>query len=283
MTTRKHGRQAGDDPTRRPAADLPTPKPSDPEGKDIEMTPSIAVRSPQPAMPAECITVTGEAVRRVAPESAEFLIEVSTSAPTAAHALREIHARTAQIAEALNQVGVQKADVQSISLNVQNLYAPAVPRLPVYSPVQQIATGGMGYGAATAVQHEPQFGMYYANHTLRVTVRDAARAGDAADLCSKAGAMVTGGFSFRPSDESNARRAVLEAAGKDAQSKAEGLAAATGKRIGEPIGITEDFVVSNGMVAALRAAVPFAVGGAAPAAAGELEYYARVTASFRWQ
>jgi uncharacterized protein YggE len=84
-------------------------------------------------------------------------------------------------------------------------------------------------------------------------------------------------------DESSARRAVLEAAGKNAQAKAESLASAAGKRVGEPIGITEDCVVSNGMVAALRSAAPFAVGGAPAGGAGELEYYARVTACFKLQ
>src|ERR1700750_333478 len=35
------------------------------------------------------ITVIGEAVRRIAPETAEFLIEITTSAPNAAQALRD--------------------------------------------------------------------------------------------------------------------------------------------------------------------------------------------------
>ncbi|HUA60668.1 MAG TPA: SIMPL domain-containing protein [Verrucomicrobiae bacterium] len=247
------------------------------------MTPSIAIRTPLPAPPAEGITVTGEAVRRVAPESAEFLIEITASAGSAAHALHEVHGRTGQVADALTHIGVQRADIQSISLNVQNVYSPQVPRLPVYSPVAQIAPGGMAYGAATAMQPEPQFGMYYAHNILRITVRDAAHAGDAADLCTKAGAIVIGGFAFHAADEAAARRAVLEAAGKDAQTRAEGLAAAAGKRVGEPIGITEDVVVSNGMIAALRTAVPWALGASAPTAGGELEYYARVTACFRWQ
>ena len=247
------------------------------------MTPSIAIRTPLPAAPAEGITVTGEAVRRVAPESAEFLIEITTSAATAAHALHEVNGRAGQVADALTHIGVQRADIQSISLSVQNVYAPQVPRLPAYGPLAQIPQGGLTYGAATAMQTEPQFGMYYARNVLRITVRDAARAGDAADLCAKAGAIVTGGFSFHAADEGAARRAVLEAAGKDAQARAEGLAAAAGKHVGEPIGIVEDLVVSNGMIAALRTAVPWTLGAAAPSAGGELEYYARVTASFRWQ
>ena len=75
----------------------------------------------------------------------------------------------------------------------------------------------------------------------------------------------------------------MEAAGKDAKAKAETLAAAAGKKVGEPVGIAEDLVASNGTYAALRSMVPMAFGAGAPLAAGELEYYAKVSASYRFQ
>ena len=62
--------------------------------------------------PMEGVTVIGEAVRRVTPESAEFLIEITTSAPTAAQALRDNQSKTAQVAQAIAPLGVQPADVQ---------------------------------------------------------------------------------------------------------------------------------------------------------------------------
>jgi uncharacterized protein YggE len=102
-------------------------------------------------------------------------------------------------------------------------------------------------------------------------------------MTTKAGATIIGAFSFRVSDEAGARRAALEAAGRDAHAKAESLAAAAGKKVGDPLGITEDFVATNGTVAAIRSAMPFAVGAGAPSSAGELELYARVSASYRFQ
>jgi hypothetical protein len=240
----------------------------------------------------------GEAVRRVAPECAEFLIEISTSAPTAAQALRDNHSRTAQVAEAVGPLGVQRTDIQTISLNVYNLYSPllqglpqALPQpmqpLPLYGGMPQTSQVGQGgyssYGTATAMQPDVQFGSYHVRNTLRVTVRDAGRVGEVVDTTAKAGAAIIGGFSFRVGDEAGARRAALEAAGKDAKAKAEGLAAASGKKVGEPLSVTEDFVATNGTFAALRSAMPFAFGAGAPATAGELEFYARVSASFRFQ
>jgi len=104
--------------------------------------------------------------------------------------------------------------------------------------------------------------------------------GEAADAASKSGATILGAFCLRTSDEAQARRTALEAAGKDARAKAETLAQATGKQLGDAISIAEEVVASNGTYMALRAAMPFAFGAGAPQTAGELEYYARVSARF---
>src|SRR5690349_12539991 len=64
------------------------------------------------------VMVTGEAVWRVAPERAEFLIEITASAPTAAQALQDNQLKTGQVAQAVAPLGVQQADLQTISMNV---------------------------------------------------------------------------------------------------------------------------------------------------------------------
>ncbi|HTS30915.1 MAG TPA: SIMPL domain-containing protein [Bryobacteraceae bacterium] len=233
-----------------------------------------------PQLPREGVTVIGEAVRRVPPESAEFLIEITTSGPTAAHALSESQSRASQIAQALQSMGVQQADLQTVSLNVFNLYAPIMRGLHAGSPTPQI---GPGFSPLTPGQPEVQLGSYHARNVLRVNVRQAGRVGEIVDAVSRAGATVAGSFSFQASDEAAARKAVLEAAGRDARSKAEALAAAAGRQIAEPVSITEDCIVSNGAYAILRAAAPYAFGAGGPQVAGELEYYARVSANFRFQ
>jgi uncharacterized protein YggE len=101
------------------------------------------------------------------------------------------------------------------------------------------------------------------------------------DAVARAGAVIVGSLSVGVSDEAGARRHALEAAGKDARSKADALAVAAGKQVDDAVAITEDIIATNGVYAALRSAVPFAFGAGAPQVAGELEYYARVSASFR--
>src|SRR2546429_518564 len=229
------------------------------------------------------VTVIGEAVWRVPPERAEFLIEITASAPTAAQALHDNQLKSAQVAQAVAPLGVQQADLQTISLNVYNLHRPVLPALPAYGGLPTIGAGGFpAYGAGAApVPAEIQSAVDHARNILRVNVRDPRRLGEIVDVVARAGAVIAGSLSIGVSDEASARRHALEAAGKDARSKAEALAVSTGKQVDDAVAIAEDIVASNGVYAALRSVVPFAFGAGTPEVAGALEYYARVSACFR--
>jgi uncharacterized protein YggE len=237
---------------------------------------------------AEGIAVVGEALRRVPPESVEFLIEITAGGTTGSQATQNHQTKTAQIAQTVSALGVQHGDLQTVSLNVVSGYAPLMQAmmqpLPAYG-VPQIAQGSLGaLAAAPALQPEVQFGAtHQAKSVVRVNVRDAARAGEIADALVAAGATLASGLSYRAGDEAGARKSALDAAVKDARLKAETLAAAVGKKLGDPVGISEDIVASNGGYSALRTQMPWAFGPDTPLAAGQLEYYARVTASFRLQ
>jgi hypothetical protein len=261
-----------------------TPQNSVPEDTKRMSPYGLQPQAQFPLTQREGVTVIGEAVRRVPPENAEFLMEITASAPTAAQALHESQSKTTQVAQALGALGVQPGDIQTISLNVFSLYVPLMQGLPGSSGMPQIGTPGFSpFTTGSVQQPEVQFGSYHARNTLRVNVRQAARVGEIVDAATKAGASVAGAFSFQVADEAAARRALLEAAGRDARAKAETLAAAAGKQVGDPISITEDCILSNGTYTALRSTTPFAFGAGAPQVAGELEYYARVSASFRFQ
>jgi uncharacterized protein YggE len=228
------------------------------------------------------VTVIGEAVWRVPPERAEFLIEIASSAPTAAQALHDNQLKSAQVAQAVAPLGVQQADLQTISLNVYNFYTPALPALSPYGGLS-IGSGGFApYAAGAALAPaEIQSAAYHARNVLRVRVGDPRRLGEIVDAAARAGAVIVGALSVGVSDEASARRHALEAAGKDARAKADALAVAAGKQVDDAVAIAEDIIATNGVYAALRSAAPFAFGAGAPQVAGELEYYARVSASFR--
>jgi uncharacterized protein YggE len=261
--------------------------------EDINVTPTQAFQAQSRQI--EGVAVVGEAVRRVPPESAEFLIEVTVTSTSIAQALRDHTAKLQQVAVAAASVGVQSSDLQTVSMNAYNLYSPGLPGLPSlgsYGGMQQIgpvglnpfasgvATGSQagGYGA----QAEVQFGSYQVRGLIRVLVRELGRLAEVLQNVTRAGAVLSGPLTFRASDESAARRTVLEAAGTDAKVKAETLARSLGKSIGDAVTVTEDILVSNGAYGALRSSMPGVFGsGVVPAAIGELEYYARVSANFR--
>jgi uncharacterized protein YggE len=180
-------------------------------------------------------------------------------------------------------LGIQRNDLQTVSLNVVNVYAPVTQALPPYG-IPQIAPGGYSaFASAPALQSDAQFGIYQARSVLRVNAREAGRAGEIADALVKAGATLAGGLSYHAADEGGARKSAIEAAGRDALAKAETLATTLGRKLGDPVAISEDIVASNGVYSAMRAQMPWAFGPHTPSTAGELEYYARVTASFRFQ
>jgi uncharacterized protein len=255
--------------------------------EETEAMPVAESRPPhQPHTPAEGITVIGEAVRRVSPEGAEILVEITATAPTAAQALRENHLKTTQAMQSVAGSGVQPADLQTISFNVYSLFAPLMQGLPPYGAIPQLGQGAFapfagGAPVSPSGQTDIQFGSYQARNTLRLHVRDSGRVGEIVDALTKAGAAVAGAFSLKVSDEGQARRAALEAAARDARAKAEVLASAAGRQIGDATAITEEVVATNGAYAALRAALPYSFGAGAPQVAGDLEYYARVSANFR--
>ena len=262
--------------------------------EDTNVTPTQAFQSQSRQI--EGVAVVGETVRRVPPERAEILIEVSVSSATVAEALRDHAAKFQQLAAAVGSMGIQSSDLQTVSMNVYNLYSPGLPGLPSlssYGAMQQIGSAGLnpfGGGAAGSqpgaynTQAEVQFGSYQLRCLIRVVVRDLSRVGEVVQTAIRAGAIPVGPLSFRPSDESVARRAALEAAGADARLKAETLARSVGQNIGDAITVTEDILVSNGAYGGLRSTMPAVFGsGAVPAVIGELEYYARVSANFRLQ
>jgi uncharacterized protein YggE len=261
--------------------------------EDTNMTPMQTFQAQSRQI--EGVAVVGEAVRRVSPERAELLIEITVTSASAAEALRDHTTKLQQLAVAADAMGIQSSDLQTVSMNGYNLYSASLPGLSSlsgYGNMPQIGQTGLNpFGGTPASQpgaHAPQtelqFGSYQVRCLVRVVVRELGRVGEVVQAVIRAGAIPVGPLSFRPSDEWVARRVALEAAVADAKVKAETLARSLGKNIGDAITVTEDVLVSNGAYNGLRSTMPIVFGsGAVPAVIGELEYYARVSANFRLQ
>src|SRR5437879_4907245 len=227
---------AGTEATSKPAGEESEPVmlSGDSSGKESHM---MAQYGSRVQTQTDGVMVIGEAVWRVPPERAEFLIEITASAPTAAQALHDNQLKSAQVAQAVAQLGVQQADLQTISLNVYNLYRPAAGALPGYGCLPTIGAGGFpAYGAGAApVPAEIQSAVYHARNILRVNVRDPRRLGEIVDVVARAGAVIAGSLSIGVSDEASERRHALAAAGADDRCKAGAVALSTGKQVDDAV------------------------------------------------
>src|SRR5437879_978442 len=184
--------RAGTEATSKPAGEESEPVmlSGDRSGKESHM---MAQYGSRVQTQIDGVMVIGEAVWRVTPERAEFLIEIMTGAPTAAQALHDNQLKSAQVAQAVAPLGVQQADLQTISLNVYNLYRP-VGALPGYGGLPVIGSGGFPlYGAgAASVPAEIQSAAYHARNIIRLNVREPRRLGEIVDAVARAGALIVG-------------------------------------------------------------------------------------------
>jgi len=186
---------------------------------------------------SEGLTVVGEATRSVVPDVAALTIGVQTTSPSAAQALHENAARMLHVVQAIVALGVSQTDVETTGLSVSPLYPLFYPSLgqpqwPMVSPYRQPGP------SAIASEVQPLVG-YRVSSMAQVLLRDTNRSGEMLDTAVAAGANASLGMAFRLRDDLAVRRAVLEAAGREARAKAETLAAALGKQLGDPIRVTE--------------------------------------------
>jgi hypothetical protein len=80
---------------------------------------------------------------------------------------------------------------------------------------------------------------YVAMNQVEVTVRDLTKVGQVIDRAVAAGANLTGGITFKLSDQNKGRADALAAAVQDARSEAEALATAAGAHLGQVVTIEQ--------------------------------------------
>src|SRR5262245_26100100 len=150
-----------------------------------------------------------------------------------------------QLVQTLAGMGIDQASIEPAGASVYLLYPLVPPQAGQHQPTGlSIAPQTVHPGVSGELQ--PTVG-YCVSSLVRVSLHDSSRSGEVLDAIVSAGANFGINISFRVRDEGAARRAVLEAAGKDAQAKAQVLAAAVGKKIGDPLIVIGDtFLLGQG-------------------------------------
>jgi uncharacterized protein YggE len=174
------------------------------------------------------VTVLGTGSVHVKPDTALVQIGVSIQQETLDGALDEANATMSAIIQALLDLGISEDDIQTANFNV---YA-----IRDYSQSE----------AAVSSQLPPLVG-YNVGNTLSVTIRDlewrqgmpSEQVGQVIEAAIEAGANDIYGVSFSVEDATAAESEARVQAVQNANERANELAEATGKQVGEVIAISE--------------------------------------------
>lgn len=176
----------------------------------LVMTAALAV----PALAegnAAAVKVSGNATIALAADTATLQVGVVTRASTVGEAQKENAALMNAVLEAIYGVGVEEKDVITSQFNVNMMY--------------DYSYDDMG--------RENRTGFYQVENMLNVKVRDLSQVGLILDAAMEAGANSTYGIMFSSTQENEAYLKALRRAVEDARAKAQVLAEAAGKELGD--------------------------------------------------
>lgn len=157
------------------------------------------------------LTVQGSATVSVKADYATLSIGVQTDDTTVALSQNANAAAMNAVLAALHAMGIDKDDITTSSFNV-------------YS-----------YDDSSLLTKKST--KYHVTNMLTVTVRDLTLIGTVIDTATAAGANVLGGLSFESTARNEAYQKAMTRAVEDAKTKAQVLAAAAGKTLGELLSI----------------------------------------------
>jgi uncharacterized protein len=206
------------------------------------------------------LTVFGRGEVSAAPDTAVVRLGAVAQAERAGAAQDRVNAAVRGILKGIKALGIPEEKIATVQLTLSPVYENR-PKGPVEEP------------------HEPAIVGYRAGNVVRVTVDDLKLLGKVIDAGLAAGANRVEGISFDLKDDSGHRRQALALAARDAQAKAESIAAAMGVRLGGVRSISEGGVnlVRPRMMDAVAA---YAVREAAPIQPGQIQVEASLTVSY---
>jgi uncharacterized protein len=167
---------------------------------------------PTQSQPA-AIIVTGNATIDVTPDIARVIVNVQSTANTAAAAESQDASASDSVRSRVSSAGIAATDIKTLSVQVWPQYD--------YRNGQSILTGFM------------------ASQTLQFTVHDLRRIGAVIDAAVAGGATSVQGITYDVTDRSAASAQALARAVKDAQTKARAMTDAAGLRLGSVVSMTD--------------------------------------------
>lgn len=195
------------------------------------------------------VIATGEGVVEAVPDRAWITIGVESRSKTSKDAQQRTAAAMTAVQQKLGAMGLGKDAVRTTGIDLQLEFD--------YADGKQTPRG------------------YVARNTIGARVDELSRLGDVLDAVVASGATQLQGLRFDVKERSGLEQAALQAAVKNATSKAQALAAGAGRAIERVIRIEEQFV-GGGPEPVMRSFAMAKVDASTPVAPGQIEIRAHV-------
>lgn len=203
------------------------------------------------------VVVTGDGAVTAKPDIGYLSVGVDTSDPDAKKAQEMNKAAMDRLIKALKAKGIADADIKTTNYNMWK---------------------GVDYNKAPEAQVES----YHVNNMVEVTINKLEQAGDIIDAAVAEGGNVSNGIRFAVKNKDALYQQALQAAVKQAQSKAAGIMDTFGVKPGKPWRVTETPQMDGPILYAGAAMENKAQDAAAPTPImpGEMEIRAQVTVEY---
>ncbi len=167
----------------------------------------------------QTVVVVGTAKTKERNQIAIFSAGVFQVSDNKDEAVSVVNKKVDEIITALIKFGIDKSDIKTENLSI-------------YQQEEQ-------YWDSEAGKQKARPGQWRVSNNISIVLRDIDKASDLANLLTKSGATNVYGPNFSLEDTKEVEASLLKDAIDDARKKAEGIAASSGRRLGEIISVSE--------------------------------------------
>jgi uncharacterized protein len=207
------------------------------------------------SQPSQTVTVSGEAKTQQKNQNARFTAGVNSVSDNKDQAIQEVNQKMQALLDAVKKFGIPSEDIKTQNISV-------------YQGEETYYDGG---------SQKSRPGQWRVGNSVEIKLKDISKASDLSNLLSSSGANNIYGPDFSVDDTDEASKDLLKTAIENAREKAEIMARASNKNLGEVLSVTEGYSSPiYGSVVAMDARG----GGGAPTEPGSQTISKNVTVTF---
>ncbi|OGV97101.1 hypothetical protein A2W24_00130 [Microgenomates group bacterium RBG_16_45_19] len=207
-------------------------------------------------VPADTVTVIGEAKTEQQSQIATFTAGVTAVNDDKQKAVDDVNQKVESLIQSVKDFGIPEADIKTQNLSI-------------YQQEEPVTVGG---------RERTQPGQWRVSNDVSIKLRQIEKTSELTDLLSASGATNVYGPNFTVDDTAQTELDLVDQAIKNAREKAEAIAQASDKKVGEVLNVTETGAQSPVLMYA--AGRDMGGGGGAPVEPGTSTVYKSLTVTF---